>query len=59
MQSERLVKIARYRGPKLLIKAAIYGVLAGLGFIFLYPLLYMLVTSFMGETDLVSRDGTC
>ena len=44
----------RTKSTRTVINAIIYVVLAGLGFVFIYPVLYMLVTSFKGETDLVS-----
>ncbi len=51
---ERITEIAKFRGTKLFVKGIIYVVLLSLGFVFLYPLLYMLATSFMGKEDLVS-----
>ena len=33
--------------------AAIYGVLAGIGFVYLYPILYMAVNSFFSRSDLL------
>ena len=43
-----------YRLQTLLVKLVIYFVLLSLGFVFVHPVLYMLVTSVMGEQDLVS-----
>lgn len=39
-----------------LFRGAMYVILLSLGFIFLYPLLYMVSTSLMGPEDLVSPD---
>ncbi len=43
----------RNKSPKLVAKLCIYGLLIGLGFVFIYPVLYMLVNSFMSTDDLV------
>lgn len=44
----------RHYGNRFVIKLFVYFVLIGLGFIFLYPVLYMFATSFMGPNDLIS-----
>lgn len=43
-----------FRGKSLVSNAFIYLVLLSLGFIFMYPVLYMLTTSVMGSRDLIS-----
>jgi multiple sugar transport system permease protein len=35
-------------------KLAVYGLLLGIGFVYLYPLIYMVVISLMGSSDLVN-----
>ena len=42
----------------LISKVMIYGILTGLGFVFLYPLIYMISTSFMNTKDLVDSTVT-
>lgn len=42
----------------LLARTFLYAVLAGLGFIYLYPVFYMLATSFMSSRDLVDASVT-
>ena len=44
----------RTKVPRTVVNVIIYVVLAGLGFVSVYPILYMLITSLKGETDLVS-----
>ena len=51
---ERVIAFTKFRGTNLLVKICIYTVLASLGFVFLYPLLYMVSTSVMGTEDLIS-----
>lgn len=45
-----------HRGRSALVTAALLVVLLSLGFIFIYPVLYMIATSLMGPEDLVSPE---
>jgi multiple sugar transport system permease protein len=47
-------QLFRHFGTRFAVKLFVYFVLIGLGFIFLYPVLYMFATSFMGPNDLIS-----
>lgn len=51
--AERLQQIRHY-GTQVVIKLFNYFILISLGFVFLYPVLYMFVTSFKGPNDLIS-----
>ena len=42
----------------ILMKIIIYGILTGIGFVFIYPLIYMVSTSFMDSKDLVDSTIT-
>ncbi len=54
IKMETLLGFLKFRGTNLLVKICIQIVLLSLGFVFVYPLLYMLSTSVMGNEDLVS-----
>ncbi|SKA87856.1 carbohydrate ABC transporter membrane protein 2, CUT1 family [Clostridium sp. USBA 49] len=47
-----------FRGSResdsILKKIVVYALLAGIGFVYLYPLIYMIVTSLMGSSDLIN-----
>lgn len=45
---------AKKISKKIFLRTFAYIVMFSLGFVFIYPVLYMLSTSFMGKTDLVS-----
>ena len=46
--------VAKKIGKRISIKFLIYLILWSLGFVFIYPVLYMLSTSVMGQTDIIS-----
>jgi multiple sugar transport system permease protein len=45
-------------GKGIIFKVFVYGILTGLGFVFVYPLIYMISTSFMNSKDLVDSTVT-
>jgi multiple sugar transport system permease protein len=55
-RAERLARTAWHRGKTVLLTTVLMVVLLSLGFIFLYPVLYMISTSFKNARDLVSPD---
>ena len=54
---EKVKKVVFHGGAKengLVMKLVVYALLIGIGFIYLYPILYMLVSAFMNLDDLVN-----
>jgi len=57
-KAKKIILHGNIRENGLLMKLVVYALLIGIGFIYLYPILYMLVSSFMNLDDLVNPSVT-
>lgn len=54
MNTKRLKARTQAHSKNILTNLAVYFLLIGIGFVFLYPLLYMIITSLMTTEDLIN-----
>ena len=54
MNAKRLKARTQAHSKNSLTNLAVYFLLIGIGFVFLYPLLYMIITSLMTTEDLIN-----
>ena len=63
MNTKRLKARTQAHTKSILTNLAVYFLLIGIGFVFLYPLLYMIITSLMTTEDLINPNiaatGSC